>query len=232
MLYSPFVRHIARIATLLSAITAAFAQPSPKLEFDAASIKMNPPPTGFHLPSDSLSGGPGTNDPGMFRCMKCSLATLIVKAYNLQPYQLPDRTSLADDTYDVVAKIPAGATSEDFSQMLQNLLKERFGLASHFQEKKMKGYHLAVAKNGPKLKESTSDAPPPASADQHRWGGGDSHSHSGALVFGSSASFRAANQSTADLVRMLSDQLGLPVDDETGLTGKYDISLRWSGASS
>lgn len=30
---------------------------------------------------------------------------------------------------------------------------------------------------------------------------------------------------------MLSDQTGLPVDDETGLPGKYDISLRWSGAA-
>jgi uncharacterized protein (TIGR03435 family) len=195
-----------------------------KAEFEVASIKANAPQTGFHFAADAASGGPGTPDPGMFRCSKCSLATLIVKAFNLQPYQFPGRTSLTENTYDIVAKIPAGASGEEFSAMLQNLLKERFGLAWHFEEKKMKGYHLVVAKSGSKLKESTDGALPAA-------GGHESHSHSGVVAFGPSASFRAANQSTGDLVRVLSDQLGVPVDDETGLSGKYDISLRWSGTA-
>lgn len=154
--------------------------------------------------------------------------TLIVKAFNLQPYQFPGRTSLTDNTYEILAKIPTGATAEEFSAMLQNLLKDRFGLTWHFQEKKMKGYHLVIAKDGPKFRESTGASLPPA-ADQHRSGQAESHNHSGPVVFGTSATYRAANQTTADLARVLSDQIGLPVDDETGLPGKYDISLRWSG---
>jgi uncharacterized protein (TIGR03435 family) len=51
------------------------------------------------------------------------------------------------------------------------------------------------------------------------------------VAFGTSATYHAANQTAADLARVLSDQIGLPVDDETGLAGKYDISLRWSGAA-
>ncbi len=200
------------------------AQGQTKAEFEVASIKANAPQTGFHFAADAASGGPGTPDPGMFRCSKCSLATLIVKAFNLQPYQFPGRTSLTENTYDIVAKIPAGASAEEFSAMLQTLLKDRFGLAWHFEEKKMKGYHLVVAKSGSKLKESTDAALPAA-------GGHESHSHSGVVAFGTSASFRAANQTTGDLVRVLSDQLGVPVDDETGLPGKYDISLRWSGTA-
>ena len=113
--------------------------------------------------------------------------------------------------------------------MLQNLLKDRFGLTSHFNEKKLKGYRLVIAKDGPKLRESTG-ASLPASGDPHRAGQAESHNHSGAVVFGTSASYRAANQTTTDLARVLSDQIGLPVDDETGLLGKYDISLRWSGS--
>jgi uncharacterized protein (TIGR03435 family) len=193
-----------------------------KAEFEVASIKTNPPQTGFHFSSDSVVGGPGTGDPGMFRCTKCSLATLVMKAYNLQPYQFPGKASLNDNTYDIAAKIPADSTQEEFLAMLQNLLKERFGLTSHFEEKKMKGYHLVVAKNGSKLKESTDGTLPPA-------GRGEGHAHSGVMAFGTSSSYRAANQTTADLARILSDQTSLPVDDETGLTGKYDISLRWSG---
>lgn len=112
--------------------------------------------------------------------------------------------------------------------MLQNLLKDRFGLTWHFQEKKMKGYRLVVAKDGPRLKESTGASLPPA-GDQYRSGQAESHNHSGPVVFGASASFRAVNQTAADLARVLSGQIRLPVDDETGLPGKYDISLRWSG---
>jgi uncharacterized protein (TIGR03435 family) len=209
-------------------LVAAYGQTSGKAEFEVASIKTNAPQPGFHFAADAASGGPGTADPGMFRCSKCSLATLIVKAFNLQPYQFPGRTSLSDTTYDILAKIPAGATGEEFSAMLQNLLKDRFGIAWHFQEKLMKGYRLVIDKGGLKLRESTDASGHPA-ADRHGSEQTEAHNHSGPLVFGSSATYRAANQTTADLARVLSDQIGFPVDDETGLSGKYDISLHWSG---
>ncbi|MEO8028988.1 MAG: TIGR03435 family protein [Bryobacteraceae bacterium] len=226
------MRSIFKTILLAGALVfTAHGQTSGKAEFEAASIRTNPPQAGFHFASDAVSGGPGTPDPGMFRCSKCTLATLIAKAFQLQPYQFPGRTSLADTTYEVQAAIPAGASKEDFSAMLQNLLKDRFGLVWHFQEKKMKGYRLVIAKGGSKLKESTDSGPAP-SADPHRAGQGQSHSHSGAMVFGSSGVYRAADQSVADLARVLSDQTGVPVDDETGLTGKYEIALRWSGATS
>jgi uncharacterized protein (TIGR03435 family) len=225
------VRTIFKIALLGSSfLVAAYAQTSDKAEFEVASIKTNPPQPGFHFAADAVSGGPGTAAPDMFRCTRCSLATLIVRAFDLQPYQFPGRTSLTDNTYDIAAKVPTGASQEQFLAMLQNMLKDRFGLTWHFQEKKMKGYRLVIAKNGAKLKESVG-APLPPSADEHRAGQAESHNHSGAMVFGGSASYRAANKSIADLARILSDQLGVPVDDETGLPGKYDISLRWSGAT-
>ena len=160
LLYSSLVRGTTKIAILAPALlAAAYGQTSGKAEFEAASIKVNPPQPGFHFAADAVSGGPGTADPGLFRCSRCSLATLIVKAFNLQPYQFPGRTSVTDNTYEVLAKIPTGATPEEFSAMLQNLLKDRFGLTWHFQEKKMKGYHLVIAKDGSKLKESTGASP-------------------------------------------------------------------------
>src|ERR1035438_8050278 len=153
LVYSSLVRGVIRIAMLAPAlVVAADGQTWGKAEFEVASIKTNAPQPGFHFAADAATGGPGTADPGMFRCSKCSLATLIVKAFNLQPYEFPGRTSLTDNTYEILAKIPTRTTGEEFSAMLQNLLKERFGLAWHFQEKKMKGYHLVIAKDGPKLR--------------------------------------------------------------------------------
>jgi uncharacterized protein (TIGR03435 family) len=105
--------------------------------------------------------------------------------------------------------------------MLQNLLKERFALAWHFEEKNMRGYHLTVARGGPKLKES-------AAAEMPQRADGERHTHSGAITFGGQARYLGNGKTIGDLINMLSDQLALPVDDQTGLAGKYDISLTWA----
>ena len=237
MLYSPLVRRFFSIATVASALlTTAHAQPA-KPEFEAASIRPSEA-GGFHFGSDAgtSTGGPGTPDPGMYRCTRCTLATLVAKAWNLQNYQLPGRASLGTTPFDVMARVHAGATPDEFQAMLQNLLKERFSLTGHFTEKALKGYHLAVAKNGPKLQESTDAAKPAVSSAQHGgfgqgFGGGD-HGHTGVISFGGNARYRADHQTTAELARVLADQLGLPVDDQTGLKGNYDISLNWTGTTS
>lgn len=229
------VRTLFRIASVLPVLVIVAHGQKP--EFEAASIRVKPQQSGFHFASDSATGGPGTSDPGMYRCTNCTLATLIAKAYNLQNYQFPGRTSLPDTTFDVSARIPAGATREDFLAMQQNLLKDRFGLTTHFTEKNLRGYHLTVAAKGSKLKESAGDAPKPTrpqgSPDQHwQGGGGEAHKHSGPMIFNGSATFRGDHQSTADIASLVSDQLGLPVDDQTGLPGKYDVELRWTSDTS
>jgi uncharacterized protein (TIGR03435 family) len=162
---------------------------------------------------------------------------LIGKAYQLEKYQLPAQASLTGTTFDVSAKIRDGATPEEFRAMLQNLLKERFGLVSHFEEKSVRGYHLVVAKGGPKLKESSDSAKPAVAAasspgqEQHGWVGeqaGGGHSHSGVMVFNGQARFHADHQTMSDVAELVSTQLLAPVDDQTGLGGKYDIALNWA----
>lgn len=211
-----------KFLTLAVAFVAA-ASSGLAQEFEAASIRANPPRSGgFRFQQDLGSGGPGTTDPGLFRCSACTLATLIAKAYDLRAYQFPASATLADATFEVNARIPEGTTADQFRGMLQQLLRERFGLAIHWDEKPMRGYQLVVAKGGLKLTESAAGhrtAAPPA-------GGG--HSHDGLVNFGGMASFRADHQSSKDLAAMLSDQIGTPVEDRTGLTGQYDVTLRWS----
>jgi uncharacterized protein (TIGR03435 family) len=229
------MKTILPIALILSVLSMAADGQTPgnpaSAAFDAASINVNPPETGFHFAGDVLSGGPGSTDPGMFRCSKCTLATLIGKAFELENYQFPARTSLADRTFEVTARVPAGATQEEFQAMLRNLLKERFGLAYHFTARRMRGYRLVVAKNGSKLKESSGIPSPPAVKydDQHWPGHGDGGGHNGLIIFNGSARYRGEHKTTAEIARLLSDQLSLPVEDQTGLQGKYDVSLTWSG---
>ena len=218
---------VRRILAITLALPALLAGADSKTTFDTASIRVNPPETGFHFAVDSGSGGPGSADPGMFRGSKCTLATLIAKAFELQNYQFPARTSLPEGTFEIAATIPAGTTPAEFQTMLQTLLKERFGLTFHFAEKKMRGYRLVVAKNGSKLKES-GNSPRPVAAENHEQHG--FAGHNGLMIFNGSARYRGDHQSGADIARLLSDQFSLPVNDQTGLQGKYDVSLAWSGA--
>ena len=221
---------ILRIAMVAPALLAVGYAQTPKMEFEVASIRVNPPRTGFHF-ADTSGGAPDVSNPGMFRCTGCTLATLIRKAFDLQNYQFPGRASLGTDTFDVTARIPAGAAPGDVPAMLQSLLKDRFGLTYHYTEKPLRGYHLVVAKTGPKLKESVDGAQPQTGgAGQHGFGQGQGqgHAHNGLVSFGGSAMYRADHQTTADLAQLISDQLGLPVDDQTNLKGKYDIALNWS----
>jgi uncharacterized protein (TIGR03435 family) len=234
------------VAIALAVIAIANGQPpaGSRLEFDAASIKPAAPPTGHFQFGASSKGGPGTADATTFRCSNCNLAFLITKAFQLEPYQLPGQSSLPGDAFDVSARVPPGTTPEQFAMMLQNLLKDRFGLSGRFESRQMQGYQLVVAKNGPRLKESQAPATPPAAppaaeTDAHQEGAGkDWHSSGndsnhwtsrpGLTFFNGQARYRGDHQSMGDLARMISSQLSRPVDDRTGLKGAYDISLSWS----
>jgi len=44
------------------------------------------------------------------------------------------------------------------------------------------------------------------------------------------ARMQAGQESMEDFAKMLSNQVGKPVTDATGLTGKYDFTVTWDGA--
>jgi uncharacterized protein (TIGR03435 family) len=226
------------IAVLTFGLAASQPAASARLEFEVASIKAAAPQTGHFPPPASSRGGPGTSDPALFRCLNCNLSFLITKAFDLQRYQFPGQSSLPDQAFDISATVPAGTTPEQLVVMLQNLLKDRFNLAGHFESKAMQGYELVVAKNGPTLQESKEPASSPganltdghAEGDWHSFANGSIHglTRPGLMFFNGQAKYRGDHQTTGDLARMISAQLAKPVDDRTGLKGNYDFSLSWS----
>jgi len=218
-------------ALLLAAFAYGQPQGDRKLEFEVASIRPSAPSTG-HFPAPATAkGGPGTATPTIFRCSNCTLAFLVAKAFALERYQFPGQSALPAGTYDVAANVPPAVTQAQFEQMLQNLLIDRFGLGYHFDSKQVQGYELVVAKNGPKLKESTGQAIA-ATAETPRsegnWHGTGEHSRPGLMVFFGKAQYRGTGETTADVARMIATQLARPVEDKTGLPGKYDIALNWA----
>src|ERR1035441_3491634 len=141
-----------------------------RLEFEVASVK--PAPTLVDGVDYSTRGGPGTNDPGLFTCPRDSLFGLLMKAYGVGMDQIlgPDwiQAERYSNMYSVVAKIPPGATENQFRLMLQNLLAERFHLTLHHETREFQVYSLLVAEGGQKMKPSSPDANAKAGPDQFR----------------------------------------------------------------
>ena len=193
-------------------------------EFDAVAIKGAPPQNGHFRAPAASTGGPGTEDPALFRCSNCTVAFLISKAFGLERYQFPGQSGLSETAYEVSARIPLGTEKEQFQVMLQNLLKERFHLAYHFEKKQLQGYELVVGKNGPKLKESAATS----AVKEEGWHGSGAAGHSGTMSRAWQGKYNADHKTMQELAQMISTQLAKPVDDHTGLTGKYDIALNWN----
>jgi uncharacterized protein (TIGR03435 family) len=91
-----------------------------------------------------------------------TLADLITVAYKVKSFQVSGPDWLKTERFDILAKLPEGATKDQVPQMLQALLADRFKLVIHRDTKEHAMYALVVAKGGPKLKESPPDDPAPA----------------------------------------------------------------------
>jgi uncharacterized protein (TIGR03435 family) len=145
---------------------AAFGQAAEESPtFEVASVKPAPPPTGMGM-RVMMRGGPGSADPGQITYSNVSLKGVLTTAYAVKGYQINGPKWLDSERFDIVAKIPKGATKEQFQMMLQNLLAERFKLTLHHETKELPMYALVAGKGGSKLKESVDDGPTAGAAAQ------------------------------------------------------------------
>jgi uncharacterized protein (TIGR03435 family) len=140
---------------LLLLWSSAQAQAGDSLTFEVASVKPSAPIEPGQPLFVGCKGGPGSKqDPGRWTCQNMTVTNMISMAWNLKRYQMTEQGTnvFVNARFDIAAKLPEGATAEQFRIMQQNMLKERFKLAIHFDKKEMSGYELVVAKGGPKLK--------------------------------------------------------------------------------
>jgi uncharacterized protein (TIGR03435 family) len=217
-----------RSILLFASLAVTYAQ-SPA--FDVVSIKLSPPDAGSTVGS---RGGPGTRTPGVWTCQNMSLHNIVWIGFNLRSQQLEAPDWMNEPRFDITAKIPEGATREQFYLMFQNMLVERFGLKFHRNQKEVQGYELTIAKNGPKFKESgpepPKDAAPPVPQPPSLGPDGFPLAIpgiSGVSITRNRARGQWLRAKMERLVRDLDNQVGKPVVDATGLKGTYDLSLYW-----
>lgn len=191
-------------ATCAIAVLHAADQP----KFEAASAKRME----CGIIHNSL--GPGTvtlrGDP---------LKAVLIEAFKVKGYQIVGPAWLESDCFELVGKIPEGATSDQVPAMLQTLLAERFKLVAHKEDRPGPVYALVVDKGGPKFQAAQE---PPAN---FRRGG----PRPGSTFFrvGPTQGFKGI-MTMAKVAGFLSGNLGRAVRDYTGLEGTYDIDLSWA----
>jgi uncharacterized protein (TIGR03435 family) len=221
---------IFRAIAILFAAQAVRAQPQstdlPK--FEVASLKPSGPQS-----VRGSQGGPGTKDPTHYSFRSATFQDLIALAWEVQYFQISSKSSIDKDRFDVVVNIPDGATRDQFRQMMQSLLLERFQLKSHIEMRNFPAYELLVAKSGLKLKESGA-APESrkSAASEDRFpplppGPGFTANYSSSGIY-PLVRMRAQQQPISALTRMLRTPGQEPVVDNTGLTGKYDFTLEYT----
>ena len=208
-------------------IALFFQQPAgTKLSFEVATVKPAPPGDN----RIAILGQPG----GRFVANNVTLKMLMGTAWRVRDFQIFGGPGWAGtDRWNIEAKAEAGAIPPPSGPpdptvipplmlMVQSLVEDRFQLKMHKETRELPIYELVVARGGPKIKPSEDQSPlslgptqrgGPIPRGNMRMGRGD---------------LEATGVPVSNFIVGLSQQLGRPVIDKTGLKGLYDIKLQWT----
>ena len=209
------------------------APDSPRIAFEVASIR----PNGSRDATESVSLQPG----GGLRMTGFRLHTLIRVAYasgtTLTPEQVVGGPAwISSDRFDIVAKAEGdlmfdveGRRPARVIAMLKTLIEDRFAVRVHPDSRRMPAFALKLSRRdgrlGPQLNESTSQCPRyvrgavPAPSDSERWCG----------FRRGPGSVMARYVTMQEVATFFSGfaVVGRPVQDQTGLTGRYDLRAQF-----
>ena len=186
-----------------------------QLAFEVSTVKPAVIPTGapehyqYHM---TMSG-----DAARVEIANASMMDLMRTAFRVDTYQISGPAWMDTVRFDIVAKIPEGATREQVPEMLQQLLTTRFGLTVHRSQDEHNVLALVTGKNGPNLKETPPDSDAPAAGGFRRSFGSDG-----------SMQMEIRRYTTTALAELLGRFLNRAIADATGLKGAYDVSLAFS----
>jgi len=213
-----------------------------KMSFDVATVRVSAPGT-FSPPSFPLSADDSFRPTGGEFSADFPLGVYINFAYKLgmsaeqsklMTAQVPKEVASAHFT--VHAKGPATATKDQMRLMVQDLLRERFGLKAHYETREISALEMTLKKpgvtgaklrphsEGPKCAEEGGAAPadgvfPPACAV---YAARPTPEHL-ILVGSRNTTLELIAASASSLGR-----LGKTVVDRTGLTGRWDFTLAFA----
>lgn len=197
----------------LALLSSCIHMGAQSLQYDVVSVRP-------HDPADPVGTYRAT--PAAISAHTISLRGLIANAYNVKMWLVSGLPGWAMSSYwDVEAKMtepPAQPlTQQQRASMLQELLRQRFGLVAHEEKRMLPVLEMTVVPNAPPLKPvplgpPNEDGTPARPKGGYRMGKGTLE----------------GTINMASLVLTLSFPFEKTVIDKTGLTGYYDVKLRWT----
>jgi uncharacterized protein (TIGR03435 family) len=184
--------------------------PDAKPVFDVVTVKPSPPGRG------------GKNigfDGHHFLLRNANLNDMIALGFGLHAKQIAGAPDWAGkDLFDVegTPDVPGIPNPKQMQNLMQNLLADRFQLKFHNEKRELAVYAITVAAGGPKLTKSTAAPSDPGGF------GIQGPNAQGVTVIGRNltiAGFATWFQAS------VTDR---PVVDQTGLTDRYDMRLKWT----
>ena len=191
------------------------ASVDPKLQFGVASVRPNDG-------SDPSRGFGFTLESGRLRLRNQSLRTIISVAYapTFSLFFPDERISggpewMNTGRFTIDARAERAVTGREMSQMLRNLLAQRFNLKVRIETREAPVYALVLAKRdrtlGPQLKALTTECV-----------GGRCG------IGGGAGRYMLTGAPMALLADSLSELVGRPVYDRTNLPGSFEGTLTWA----
>jgi uncharacterized protein (TIGR03435 family) len=237
-----------------------FSQTSqiPKPSFEVISIKPTAPSTNF------IRGGGARGD--KYTMTGASLRMLLQNAYQrpstggpASQLQIIGGPNWIDsDRYDIqaTANCSQGVLSREQVQlMVQSMLEDRFQLKAHMETRELPIYNLVVAKDGPKIKPSADQTPPPLQAGPPQpcgpapdppltpFGPLPAPGQRGGpldpnfvpprggmfmMMTPTGLTMQAAGVPLTNMINMLQQLVGRPIIDKTDLKGLFDFKFQFS----
>ena len=182
--------------------------------FDVVAIHLHKPEPHEH---NSIWSSPFD---GQFKAENMSVVMLIHWAYEMPETRILDAPGWAASTFlnidartDPAADQQLHSLSSDAGRklkenMVQALLQDRFKLATHAEERTLPIYILVPAKRGARM-------------DEVKTGGT-------MINYGRDHLEVQGTNSMSLLAEVLSQELGRPVVDKTGIVGRYHLALKWT----
>jgi uncharacterized protein (TIGR03435 family) len=197
--------------TCVPSYSQTAATPNPAAEFEVASIRAVQPHTLEELQRGIGVGSISSFPANLFTANYMPLSVIISIAYRVDGSRIIEKPDWLDSQlWQISAKVNGDTVlnGEQMRPLLQELLRQRFHLATHRESRMVPGYALVLGKGGPKLKASAHDDKPFF------------------YILKDGVEGKATSMPT--LAGVLETPSGRPVIDKTGIPGRYNIKLRYA----
>jgi bla regulator protein blaR1 len=228
-----------------------------KMSFEVASVKLSKPDARQSAnvpldPSDLFLDVRTNERPNGRFSANSPLSSYVRFAYKLHlstPAQLNQMIShlpkwVSTDVFEIQARAPGNSTKDQMRLMMQALLAERFHLAVHFETQETPVLAMTLTKPGktgpglrPHAEGPSCDAPPgpeiyPPACEIFGWkfsaSDADVRVSSSPLLLPRTGGGRNTTMALIAWYLPLMGRLDRPVIDRTGLTGRFDFTIKWT----